>query len=74
MKNVRITEMRNKRAARAEVFVQPVSQRIRLIDSNSIHDSLVAAGFSEEIDRFGWDRICKHPLISSTQALTDKGI
>ena len=41
---------------------------------NSIRDSLVATGFREEIDYFGWDRIQKHSLISSTQALTDKGI
>ncbi|KAF8559650.1 hypothetical protein OG21DRAFT_472124 [Imleria badia] len=55
-KNVRIAELRNKRAARAK----------------TIHESLVATGFKEEIDHFGWDRIRKHPLINSTQAMTDK--
>ncbi|KAH0830638.1 hypothetical protein J3R83DRAFT_2093 [Lanmaoa asiatica] len=73
-KNVRITELRNKRAARAEMFVQSVSQRIRLMGMDRIQESLVATGFGEEIDFFGWDRIRKHPLISNTQALTDKGI
>lgn len=73
-KNVRITELRNKRAARAEMFVQSVNQRIQLIGSNRIRESLVATGFKEEIDYFGWNRIRRHPLICSTQPMTDKGI
>lgn len=39
-----------------------------------IHESLVATGFREEIDYFGWDRIRKHTLISNTQIMTDEGI
>ncbi|KAG9318559.1 hypothetical protein JVU11DRAFT_651 [Chiua virens] len=55
-KDAHITELRNKRAARAEI----------------LRDSLVAAGFGEEVDHFGWDRIRKHSLISSTQPMTDQ--
>ncbi|KAF8447883.1 hypothetical protein L210DRAFT_958021 [Boletus edulis BED1] len=55
-KNVRLVELRNKRAARAEI----------------IREDLIAAGFREEIDHFGWDRIRKHSLINSTQAVSEK--
>ncbi|KAF9246447.1 hypothetical protein BU15DRAFT_40146 [Melanogaster broomeanus] len=55
-KKVRIMELRSKRAARAEV----------------IREMLVEAGCSEEIEYFGWDRISRHPVIKSSQALTDK--
>jgi hypothetical protein len=73
-KKVRIAELRNKRAARAEMFVQSVNQRIRLIGLSRIRERLVATGFKEEIDYFGWDRIRRHPLICSTQPMIDKGI
>lgn len=71
---MRITELRNKRAARAEMFVQSTNQRILLMILHRIREGLVATGFGEEIDYFGWDRIRKHSLISSTQTMTDKGI
>lgn len=70
---MRIVELRNKRAARAEMFVWCVNGRIQLMGLNSIHENLVATDFKEEIEYFGWDRIRKHPLINSTQAMTDKG-
>jgi len=55
--------------------VCPICQPANLADKlNRIRESLVTAGFKEELDYFGWDRVRKHPLISSTQALTDKGI
>lgn len=43
------------------------------METNRIKENLVATGFGEEIDYFGWDRIRKHPLISNTQPITDLG-
>ncbi|KIJ69061.1 hypothetical protein HYDPIDRAFT_23921 [Hydnomerulius pinastri MD-312] len=48
--------LRGRKAARAEL----------------IRDMLVEAGFSDEIEYFGWERISKHPLIKSSQVLTEK--
>ncbi|KAF9227836.1 hypothetical protein BS17DRAFT_407817 [Gyrodon lividus] len=56
-KKERIMELRSRRAARAEVRIRGM---------------LVNAGFRDEIEHFGWDRISRHPLIKSTQALTVK--